>query len=271
MIIRQPNQVDWAQFSALARDEDWRVPKTELQLFQGPWSQYAHTLDDNGFCGLVTAVTYEKSAWIGNLIVPQNIRGKGYGSYLFKSVLADLHEKGVTSVWLTASEQGRTIYEREGFVTVESIERWVLLPRQKAGGQTEATDISCEKLLLADSLAWDEDRTPLLSELCKTGKIFSAGGTIALFQQGQDCQIVGPWYSPDSGMSVKHDLLQAMITARDPSVDVVIDCLSSSRMQSVCKAFGFQCRGQTALMVLGEIKTVDLKSMVSLASLGSVG
>jgi len=66
MIIRQPNQSDWEMFSALASSENWRVPWTELQLFKGPWSQFSHVLDDNGFCGLVTAIAYEKSAWPGH-------------------------------------------------------------------------------------------------------------------------------------------------------------------------------------------------------------
>ena len=79
MIVRRPTPDDWQRFMSLAVDEGWRVPGFELTLFQGPWCEYAHVLDVNGFCGLVTAVAYEKSAWIGNLIVPSQYRGKGMG------------------------------------------------------------------------------------------------------------------------------------------------------------------------------------------------
>ncbi|MDH3870573.1 MAG: hypothetical protein OET08_14510, partial [Desulfuromonadales bacterium] len=78
MIIRLPYQSDWETFSALACRENWRVPRTELQLFKGPWAQYVRVLDDHKFCALLTSVAYEKSAWIGNLIVPHNLRGRGY-------------------------------------------------------------------------------------------------------------------------------------------------------------------------------------------------
>lgn len=119
MVVRRLNQSDWELFSSLAGAENWWAPQSELLLFKGPWSQYDQVFDDDEFCGLVTAVAYEKSAWIGNLIVPHNLRGKGYGSSLFKAALADLAGRGTTSIWLTASDQGRTIYEKEGFVVVD--------------------------------------------------------------------------------------------------------------------------------------------------------
>ncbi|MDH3997501.1 MAG: GNAT family N-acetyltransferase [Desulfuromonadales bacterium] len=271
MIIRQPNKADWERFSSLTGDESWRVPRSELQRFYGPWSQYAYVLEDNGFCGLATAVPYENSAWIGNLIVPLNLRGKGYGSHLFRSVFNALVAQGITSIWLTASEQGRAIYQKEGFEAADRIERWVLPPQQKLCDQAEPAHSSCEQLLSMDSLVWGESRTFLLSELCNAGKIFSAGGAVALLQHGKDCQIIGPWYSHEATICANHDLLQKMIVASDSSVAVVIDCLASSQIQPLCNALGFQYSGQTTLMVRGDIEGVNLKNMVSLASLGSIG
>lgn len=271
MIIRHPNQADWEIFSSLANSENWRVPCSELQLYKGPWSQYAHVLDDEGFCGLVTAVAYEKSAWIGNLIVPYSQRGKGYGSHLFKSVLASLVEQEMTSVWLTASEQGRSLYENEGFSTVDYIERWVLPPQQEGFNQSNSPQDSYEKLLCADSLVWGESRTIFLSELCNAGKTFSAADSVALLQQGPDLQIIGPWYSREISPRSNHDLLQNLIASSDPTVEIVIDLLASSPVRSLCGAFGFKCIGQTDLMVCGDIISVKLKDMMSLASLGSAG
>lgn len=272
MIIRHPYLADWENFFALACTENWRVPRIERQLFMGPWSQYAHVLDDKGFRGLVTAVAYEKSAWIGNLIVPRDQRGKGYGSHLFRSVLSDIVAQGTRSVWLTASDQGRCIYEREGFVAVDRIERWILPPQQGAFDRSEilAHD-SCESLLCMDSRVWGESRLPLLSKLCEEGEIFSVGNSIALLQKDPDRQIIGPWYSHNAGDRPHADLLQALIASSCPSVEVVIDCLSSSPIPPLCDAAGFTGNGQTALMVYGDIKAVNLRSVMSLASLGSIG
>ena len=271
MIIRQPNPADWQRFSALAGAENWRVPHSELQLFKGPWAQSAYVLDDEGFCGLVTAVAYEKSAWIGNLIVPCNLRGKGYGRHLFKSVLADLVEQGMASIWLTASDQGRSIYAGEGFVEVNRIERWVLPPSGAAIDVTVEGECSSEKLLQADWLAWNENRAHLLSVLCRGGKVFTAEGAIALLLTGPDVQIVGPWYAQGAALHAHQELLKMMLAATDPNIPVVVDLFASSPLPALCASAGFQFAGRTALMVYGDIGSIDLKSMVSLASLGSVG
>ncbi len=271
MIIRQPNPVDWERFSALAGAENWQVPHSELQLFKGPWSQSAYVLDDEGFCGLVTAVAYEKSAWIGNLIVPYNLRGKGYGRYLFKSRLAALIEQGMISIWLTASEQGRSIYEREGFVEVDCIERWFLSAPRVAIGFPLEGETSWEKLLYVDSLAWRENRDPLLSALCSCGKVFNVESSIALLQTGQDVQVLGPWYVHEDSLHAHQDLLKMMIAATDPNVPVVVDSLASSRLPALCVSAGFQFAGRTSLMAYGDIRSINLRSMMSLASLGSVG
>ena len=271
MIIRLPNQSDWETFSSLACRENWRVPHTELQLFKGPWAQYVRVLDDDKFCGLLSSVAYEKSAWIGNLIVPHQLRGKGYGSHLFKSALEALVEQGMTSIWLTASDQGRSIYENEGFVEVDRIERWVLPPPRDAIGFPLEDENSFERLLHADWLAWSENRDSLLSVLCNGGKVFTVEGAIALLQTGPDVQIVGPWYADDASLHSHQALLKMMIASIDPNVPVVVDLFASSPVPELCNSAGFQFAGRTSLMAYGDIGSIDLKSMVSLASLGSVG
>jgi len=271
MIIRYPGQPDWEKFVTLASAENWRVPHFELQLFKGPWAHYVRVLDDDKFCGLVTAVAYEKSAWIGNLIVPQNLRGKSYGSHLFKSVLADLIEQGKTSIWLTASEQGRSIYEKESFIEVDRIERWTLPPSRATFEVFVEGENACEKLLYADRLAWDENRDLLLSVICNAGKVFTAEGVVALLQSGTDVQIVGPWYAHDASLHAHQSLLKMMIAATDPDLPVAVDLFASSPLPSLCASAGFQLTGKTSLMAYGDIGLIDLKSMVCLASLGSVG
>lgn len=271
MIFRHPNPSDWETFSTLAYLEKWRVPHTELQLLKGPWSQCVRVLDDNKFCGLVTSVAYENSAWIGNLIVPHNLRGKGYGSQLFKSVLEDLIEQVMTSIWLTASDQGRNLYEREGFVEVDCIERWVLPPSGAVIGCPVGGESPFEKLLYADRLVWGENRESLLSVLCNGGKVFTLEGVTALLQAEPDVQIVGPWYSHGASVHAHQALLKMVIAATNPKLPVVADLFASSPLPALCDSAGFQFTGRTSLMAYGDISSIDLKSMVSLASLGSVG
>ena len=62
-----------------------------------------------------------------------------------------------------------------------------------------------------------------------------------------------------------------LIAATDPNISVFVDLLTSSPLPALCESAGFQAAGWTALMAYGDIGLIDLKSMVSLASLGSVG
>jgi hypothetical protein len=71
MEIMMPTDADWQVFLALAREEGWRVPKSELELFRGPLAGSAFVLRrGEEVLGFVTAVAHERSGWIGNLIVP---------------------------------------------------------------------------------------------------------------------------------------------------------------------------------------------------------
>ena len=271
MIIRPPNQSDWEIFAALAGLENWLVPRSELQLYQGPWAHRVHVHDDDGFCGLVTTAVYDKSAWIGNLIVPRSRRGQGCGSRLFQSVLADLLARGPASIWLTASDQGKGIYARQGFVEVDRIERWLLPASGTRVDLAAGGEAPHDSLLEADHLAWNERRDALLSEICARGKVFAVDSAVALLQPGQDLQVVGPWYTGQTPLQTHRELLNRLLAAADPDLPLVADLFASSPLPGVCAAAGLQCIGRTSLMAYGDSGPVNLQSMVSLASLGSMG
>lgn len=270
MSIRRVQKPDWPEFYELASREGWRVPAIERKLFEGPWSEFAHVFDDGAFCGLVTAVAYERSGWIGNLIVPQPLRGQGIGSRLFRAALGDLDARGVSACWLTASADGQPLYEKAGFVVVAQIERWVCTRPPGKGhiGDMSATGLA--KLLASDRMAWGESRKELLTQISKNGQLFVSDDTVALLQQGDDLQILGPWYSPTLCPRANRQLLQQALTAANPSKELVVDLLASSPLRSLLAAAGFEAAGYNQLMVKGETQ-VDLNMMLSLASLGSVG
>lgn len=220
----------------------------------------------NRFCGLVTAVPHDNSGWIGNLLVPYQRRGKGYGSRLFKSAVADLEKTGISSIWLTASEFGRPIYEKAGFVAVDRIERLVLPAAERDSG--ELKDAQQGILLQVDRDIWGEDRSSLLSQLLGNGQVFCSGESVALLQGGDDMQIIGPWYGKDEADHRR--LLRQIVMVANPASELVIDLFASSSLQEILVESGFACSGSSQLMVRGEAHA-DLARMGSLASLGSVG
>lgn len=270
MEINVAGQGDWDCFLTLAQLEGWRVPATEVELFRGPLAQCAFALREAGrFCGLVTAVAYPQSGWIGNLLVPAAERGKGYGAALFDFAVASLQQQGVTSYWLTASEQGAPLYRRRGFVSVDQVQRWGL---RTAGSALECPKSSEEltRLLREDAAVWGESRGRLLAPLAKGAAIFAFGQTLAMLQAGERCQVLGPWTSSGHCPRENRQLLMSVLAAANQGAELVADVLVSSPTGSLLAAAGFNPLGCCELMARGPV-SARLESLTALASLGSLG
>jgi hypothetical protein len=218
--------------------------------------------------GFVTAVAHERSGWVGNLIVPRDCRGRGYGALLFDHAVTVLERQGVASIWLTASPLGRPLYEKKGFAAVDGIVRWTLKAEggSLADGRTEAG-----RLLAGDARVWGESRDRLLSPLAGEGQVFACGGTVALLQDGDGMQVLGPWVSADLCPRENRRLLLAILGAAAERTELVTDVVESSPLQSMLRAAGFARQGRCDLMVRGSAAGVRLSQLVSLASLGSMG
>jgi GNAT superfamily N-acetyltransferase len=272
LILATPGPADWQQFFRLAAAEGWRVPLLERRLFAGPWSGQALVLKHaDRFAGLVTAVAHQRSGWIGNLLVPPELRGRGYGSRLFRAALDRLHAAGMTRVWLTASELGRPLYEKSGFQVIDQIERWTHPPRDDSFAAPGSNFAALEQLLASERRVWGEERSELLRQVCGQGQLFSCRDSIALLQTGEELQMIGPWYSADACPRSNRQLLQQLLAAAVPSVELVTDMLASSPLRGLLMASGFQAVGRTLLMARGDTSAVDLSQLVTLASLGSFG
>lgn len=270
MEIKIAGSADWDSFLTLAQLEGWRVPAGEVELFRDPLAECAFALREEGcFCGLVTAVAYPKSGWIGNLLVPQAERGKGYGARLFDHAVAVLQQQGVTTLWLTASEQGAPLYRRRGFISVDQVQRWVL---RTAGSAVEYPGPvqSLDRLLLEDNEVWGECRNRLLAPLAQGAAIFAYGQTLAMLQAGERRQVLGPWTSAGHCPRENRQLLIAVLAAASQESELVADVLVSSPTGSLLAAAGFKPQGRCELMALGPI-SARLQSLTALASLGSLG
>jgi GNAT superfamily N-acetyltransferase len=270
----RPEAADWSEFLAVAGEEGWRVPATELDLFRGPLADSALALRFEGrFAGLVTFVNHDATAWIGNLILRPSLRGRGFGNFLFDRALLELAERRAASIWLTASESGYPIYRRRGFQTVGCVERWVLPAGRAIGAENRATEQGAgiaEELRQADARTWGGHR-PLLDYLLPAGRIFSCGRSLALLQLEPGRRIVGPWYSLGASTADDRCLLADISCAAHSDEEIVADVLAGAINPELLEGAGFIRRGVTRLMALGDVSFVRLENLVSLASLGSMG
>jgi len=269
--LRAASRRDWQIFERLARGEGWRVPQRELQLLQGPFAEAVQVLGEGEiFCGMISALPHQKSGWIGNLLVPTQLRRRGYGRELFEAALDLLDEQGVASNWLTASPDGQPLYTGYGFKVVGEIERWVLPAVKTQESPSDASEAAWENLRRADRQVWGEARDGLLDGLAPGACAFSFDDATALLQTDQRLQILGPWYSANMCPRGNRMLLQAVLAARKPGLELVVDLVAPSPLKPLLVASGFTCKGKTALMVRGP-QEVELQGMVALASLGSIG
>lgn len=77
--------------------------------------------------GIVTCVVWPGApslAWVGSMLVDEAARGRGVGRALLRAALAHAEARGAGVVGLDATEAGRALYGREGFVAVGTSARY---------------------------------------------------------------------------------------------------------------------------------------------------
>ncbi len=273
--LQSPAAGDWELFLNQAAAEGWRIPAAELALWRGPLREGTLALHHRqGFAGLVTLAAYGATAWIGNLLVMPEMRGRGFGARLLDEGIRHLRARGVRTLWLTASQAGLPLYQRRGFETVGAVERWI---RPAPGGSftesvpsQEGEPCAAADLLREDGLVWGESRA-LLDFLLPKGQLLQAAGHRALLQQEPGLQILGPWFAPPDREREATALLDCALTVAVPSMELVIDMREGALPATLLEAFGLVRQGGTLLMCQGDAAGVDLNRLVAFASLGSMG
>ncbi|OEU56098.1 MAG: hypothetical protein BA871_07205 [Desulfuromonadales bacterium C00003096] len=272
----QPGGGDWREFLVAAAGEGWRVPVTEIELFRGPLADSALALRCGGlFVGLVTLANHGASAWIGNLIVPQAWRGRGYGQLLLDQAILLLEQQQTRSIWLTASEAGFPLYQHRSFETIGQVERWIL-PKGSDARSADSLPIdedpnhASAALQDADQAVWGERRA-LLNYLLPKGRLLRCGASVALLQREPGLQILGPWFSDNSAIAEQRRLLALAVAVANTEEELVVDLRTGALPPQVLQDAGFVLQGHTRLMARGDGAGIDLSRLVSFASLGSMG
>jgi GNAT superfamily N-acetyltransferase len=71
---------------------------------------------DGQIVSVAGGVSFGRTGWLGSVGVDREVRGQGLGLAISEMAVDWLHHGGVETVLLTATELGRPIYERLGFV-----------------------------------------------------------------------------------------------------------------------------------------------------------
>src|SRR5258705_13538421 len=125
---------------------------------------------DNGegaAAGAVCCVSFGATGWIGALGVAPEARRQGLGRALTEAAIARLRERSAGTVLLFATDMGRPLYERLGFVIEGAATAW----RGNAGATASALQIrrlsesDRDAVAALDCAATGEDRAHLLHAL----------------------------------------------------------------------------------------------------------
>lgn len=269
MTIDQFRQDDIEPFLSLAVSEGWICDPWELAFHLQTFPQGCFTARRGGApLAFVTSFRHDRSGWIGNLVVRREMRGNGIGPALMERAMGSLQAAGVETVWLTASEAGKRLYERIGFKGAGAIRRWVGRGAGSAGKQRKGS--SLQPILSMDRLCWGDARERLLTALLERGNSWCADAGFLITQAGVDGLQIGPWGCMDE--ETASGLLALALATAGNGKRVFLDLPeANAAAERILRRHGFKIKGSTGLMYLGATPAFEADRIYALASMGSFG
>ena len=256
-------------FLEFAAAEGWISSEWELEFLLETFPEGCFSCRmGNRPVAFVTSIKYDKSGWIGNLVVAERMRGRGIGSSLMEKSMNALFRAGAETVWLTASGQGKPIYERLGFVEIDAVRRWK--GNGTGGVNGNLRYISLEMAVELDALGWGETRKSLIEVTHGRGEMFGTEGAFLVLQGCGGFMQAGPW-----GCAVERDtalLLDAALARLERGLEVVLDVPErNGAAGSLLASRGFRVSGRTSLMYFGAEPLYCPDKIYALGSMGSMG
>lgn len=225
-------QSGWNQTEA-----DWR---RLLKLF--PETCFAGRIEGS-LVATSTLATYQRTGWIGMVLVDEDFRRRGYGSELFERALEAGRERDLGIVGLDATDAGRTVYSQYGFESVCGIDRWAGTVETTGSGDTNAVSKirSVGEIAPFDRRHTGVDRRALLEHLLDSedvsGVYCEHDGEIrsyAIVRPGRTHPQIGPIVASEP------EDVDALFAALARRLDgpVVVDALRADRIETILGRFG---------------------------------
>lgn len=259
--------LDIDPFVALAKEEGWICGRWELEFLLASFPQGCLVRREAGRAlGYITSVRHEKSGWIGNLLVSHEARRRGIGKALMESALEALTGSGVETIWLTASAKGAGLYQKLGFKSIDSINRWV----GEGGGVQRKSPApgDIDAVRQVDRAGWGDKRDLLLYSTCARGRLYSSSDGFICCQPWEEGTQLGPWGA--LAESRAEQLLDLALSGTGGKVFVDVPAGNIAAAALLAKR-GFAIRGSNTLMYLGATPAYEPKRIFALASMGSMG
>jgi len=274
MRIEPFRTIDIPAFLELAAAENWVSEPWEFEFLLSSFAKgcFAARSASGESAGFVTSIQHEQSGWIGNLIVAEKFRGRGLGENLFRGAMRSLWLAGVRTIWLTASTEGKSLYNKCGFGSIDTINRWTGTVRQRCIWNNPQTisNFSHDLATGLDCQAWGDRRDSLLAVTAGRGIVICDDDSFAVIQPCGDSKQIGPFLAQDN--SVAEQLLSEAQRTVGSKTKVYIDAPASNH--AALRLFmrkGMQIAGSSELMYAGARPDYRSEFIYGLATMGSCG
>jgi GNAT superfamily N-acetyltransferase len=207
---------------------------------------------DGELLGASGCVSFGASGWIGAVAVVPEARRGGLGQALTEAAVTWLRDSGVSTIHLYATEMGRPIYERLGFVAegaCVSLGGSRRASRRQPGVRPARAD-DLEAALVLDRQATGEDRSALLTSLWPgSALVADADGQVAGFH------LAAPWRAGGATVAADAASGSALLGAANGRPDGAVPALSvpegnPSAIRTM-RTFGHSERSRATRMHLG--------------------
>lgn len=248
--------------------EEWVTASSEIEfLLSNCPSGCLVCLHKGVTAGFITSIIYQRSAWIGNLLVMPEFRGQGIGRNLMETVLRMLDESTCETIWLTASADGEQLYKKLGFRHIDVVRRWKggswLLP-------SVGSAVYCENVRRADFAGWGDNRPQIFAAQRDRFSCFTTEKGFIASSITNGMQHIGPFGAASE--SAAAELFGRFRALGTEECDAILDVpAKNSSATKLLVSSGFTTIGVTQLMYRGTTPEYHPDKIFALASLGSYG
>jgi predicted GNAT family N-acyltransferase len=143
-------------------------------------------------------------AWIGMVLTRPEYRRQGLAKRLMEGLIAIAERRGIHTLKLDATEEGRPLYENLGFVVEKTVERWgrdggELIPAKVGVDHDDVAEQDhsrslhiSDELFALDAEAFGVPRKRLLEVLSNSGNSNATLDGYALSRHGSAARYLGP-------------------------------------------------------------------------------
>ena len=185
---------------------------------------------------------------------------------LTKCAIESLLSAGVQSIWLSATEAGKWIYQGLGFVEVDTINQWVGFGQ--AGKVCDRPGMDVDTMISLDRACWGDRRETLVAAISGHGRVIAGPDSFLVMAQWNYGFVqLGLWVG--NRFEIMEDLLNAALARVGPN-NPVFSCspLRNVAAATMLSTHGFVIIASSTLMCLGSNVSYVPRQIFGLASPG---